>query len=82
MCTRNGDEISKADLGPLLDCIDIHIEVSRVYYEKLSRDRTGEMSESIHLESNIQEISAMRMRGGRAIFQVVGCRKMSIKMVL
>jgi magnesium chelatase family protein len=33
--------------GPLLDRIDIHIEVSRVDYEKLSGDRVGESSESI-----------------------------------
>jgi magnesium chelatase family protein len=34
-------------LGPLLDRIDIHIEVPRVDYEKLSGDRVGESSESI-----------------------------------
>ena len=33
--------------GPLLDRIDIHIEVPRVDYEKLSGDRAGESSESI-----------------------------------
>ena len=33
--------------GPLLDRIDIHIEVPRVDYEKLSGDRIGETSESI-----------------------------------
>ncbi|MFN8380631.1 MAG: YifB family Mg chelatase-like AAA ATPase [Anaerolineales bacterium] len=33
--------------GPLLDRIDIHIEVPRVDYEKLSSDRIGETSESI-----------------------------------
>jgi magnesium chelatase family protein len=33
--------------GPLLDRIDIHIEVPRVDYEKLSSDRMGERSESI-----------------------------------
>jgi magnesium chelatase family protein len=33
--------------GPLLDRIDIHIEVPRVDYEKLSGDRMGEKSESI-----------------------------------
>jgi len=33
--------------GPLLDRIDIHIEVPRVDYEKLSGDRVGETSESI-----------------------------------
>src|ERR1044071_2125615 len=33
--------------GPLLDRIDIHIEVPRVDYEKLSGDRVGELSECI-----------------------------------
>ncbi len=33
--------------GPLLDRIDIHIEVPRVDYEKLSGNRLGESSESI-----------------------------------
>jgi magnesium chelatase family protein len=33
--------------GPLLDRIDIHIEVPRVEYEKLSGDRIGESSDSI-----------------------------------
>jgi magnesium chelatase family protein len=33
--------------GPLLDRIDIHIEVPRVDYDKLSGDRMGETSESI-----------------------------------
>src|SRR5262249_38801616 len=33
--------------GPLLDRIDIHIEVPRVDYEKLSSDRLGESSEVI-----------------------------------
>ena len=35
--------------GPLLDRIDIHIEVPRVDYEKLSGDRVGESSEVIRL---------------------------------
>ena len=33
--------------GPLLERINIHIEVPRVDNEKLRRDRTGEMPESI-----------------------------------
>ncbi|RIK29062.1 MAG: magnesium chelatase, partial [Anaerolineae bacterium] len=33
--------------GPLLDRIDIHIEVPSVDYEKLSGDRLGETSETI-----------------------------------
>jgi magnesium chelatase family protein len=32
---------------PILDRIDIHIEVPRVDYEKLSNDRLGETSDSI-----------------------------------
>jgi magnesium chelatase family protein len=33
--------------GPLLDRIEIHIEVPRVDYEKLRGDRLGETAESI-----------------------------------
>jgi len=33
--------------GPLLDRIDIHVEVPRVDYEKLSSNRTSETSDSI-----------------------------------
>ena len=43
MVTRYQKRIS----GPLLDRFDIHIEVPRVEYEKLSSDRTGEPSEAI-----------------------------------
>jgi magnesium chelatase family protein len=46
--------------GPLLDRIDIHIEVPRVDYEKLSGDRVGESSESIRKRvqaaRNIQQL--------------------------
>lgn len=37
----------KSIFGPILDRIDIHIEVPRMDYEKLSGDRLGESSESI-----------------------------------
>ena len=37
----------KCITGPMLDRIDIHIEVPRVDYDKLSGDRVGESSESI-----------------------------------
>ena len=33
--------------GPMLDRIDIHIEVPRVDYEKLSDDRLGELSANV-----------------------------------
>ncbi len=35
--------------GPLLDRIDIHIEVPRVDYQKLRSDHMGESSETIRL---------------------------------
>ena len=43
MATKYHKRIS----GPLLDRSDIHIEVPRVDYDKLSGDRMGETSESI-----------------------------------
>jgi magnesium chelatase family protein len=55
MVTKYQKRISR----PLLDRIDIHIEVPRVDYEKLSGDRIGETSESIcarvQLARNIQQ---------------------------
>ena len=42
---------------PLLDRIDIHIEVPRVDYEKLSGDRMGEISEVIR-----ERVEAARQR--------------------
>ena len=41
--TRYAKRIS----GPLLDRIDIHIQVPRVEYEKLANRETGEPSEAI-----------------------------------
>ncbi len=41
--TRYGRRIS----GPLLDRIDIHVDVPRVNYEKLTSERLGESSETI-----------------------------------
>ena len=45
--------------GPLLDRIDIHIEVPRVDYQKLSSDRLGESSEAIRQRV---EIARQRQR--------------------
>ncbi|EFO81493.1 Mg chelatase, subunit ChlI [Oscillochloris trichoides DG-6] len=50
--------------GPLLDRIDIHVEVPRVNYEKLSSDRLGEPSS--HIRSRVlaaRERQAHRFRG-------------------
>jgi magnesium chelatase family protein len=49
-CTCSNSMVSryqKRISGPLLDRIDIHIDVPRVEYEKLSDDRLGEPSETI-----------------------------------
>ena len=49
-CTCSHSTVTKYQRrisGPLLDRIDIHIEVPRVDYEKLSSDRVGESSETI-----------------------------------
>ncbi len=46
--------------GPLLDRIDIHVEVPRVDYEKLSSDRAGETS--VKIRERVQAA-----RSGRAL---------------
>ena len=49
-CTCSAGTVTKYQKrisGPLLDRIDIHIEVPRVEYEKLSDDRLGEPSAAI-----------------------------------
>jgi magnesium chelatase family protein len=59
-CTCSSATVTKYQKrisGPLLDRIDIHIEVPRVDYEKLSGDRLGETSEVIR-----QRVQAARER--------------------
>lgn len=46
MVSRHQKRIS----GPLLDRIDIHVEVPRVDYEKLSSDRLGEPSRVVRAQ--------------------------------
>jgi magnesium chelatase family protein len=49
-CTCSASTVTKYQKrisGPLLDRIDIHIEVPRVEYDKLSEDRLGEPSSAI-----------------------------------
>jgi magnesium chelatase family protein len=59
-CTCSSSTVTKYQKrisGPMLDRIDIHIEVPRVDYEKLSGDRLGEMSATIR-----QRVQAARQR--------------------
>ena len=44
LCPFGCNQIPEAYIRPMLDRIDIHIEVPRVDYEKLSSDRLGESS--------------------------------------
>jgi magnesium chelatase family protein len=51
-CTCSDSTVTKYQKrisGPLLDRIDIHIQVPRVEYEKLSSDRVGEPSHTIQI---------------------------------
>jgi magnesium chelatase family protein len=53
--------------GPLLDRIDIHIEVPRVDYEKLSGNKLSESSESIRKRVQIaRDIQNKRFSSGKA----------------
>jgi magnesium chelatase family protein len=53
--------------GPLLDRIDIHIEVPRVDYEKLSGNRVGETSESIRMRVQAaRDIQNQRFANGES----------------
>ena len=51
----------KSISGPLLDHTDIHIEVSRVDYEKLSGNKLGELSEAIRKRvQNVRDVQNHR----------------------
>jgi len=64
MVTRYQKRIS----GPLLDRIDIHVEVPRVEYEKLSGDRMGEPSAAIRCRvETARERQARRFDGSRLL---------------
>jgi magnesium chelatase family protein len=63
-CTCSSSTITRYQKrlsGPLLDRIDIHVEVPRVNYEKLSDDRLGEPSEMVR--SRVE--AARQMQRGR-----------------
>lgn len=51
---------------PLLDCIDVHIEVPSVDYEKLSGDQMGETSEAIRNRVQAALLAQEKTRPGPA----------------
>ncbi|HEX9373832.1 MAG TPA: YifB family Mg chelatase-like AAA ATPase [Roseiflexaceae bacterium] len=54
--------------GPLLDRIDIHVEVPRVNYEKLSSERQGEASAAVRARvTAARQQQAERFRGTRLL---------------
>ena len=57
--------------GPLLDRIDIHIEVPRVDYEKLSGDRIGESSDSIRARVQAARDIQLRRFSGNGSSDIV-----------
>ena len=60
MITRYQKRLS----GPLLDRIDIHLDVPRVEYEKLSSERQGELSSAVRERvENAREIQRRRFAG-------------------
>ncbi|RPI86717.1 MAG: ATP-binding protein [Chloroflexi bacterium] len=66
-CTCSAGTITKYQKrisGPLLDRIDIHIEVPRVEYEKLSDGRVGESSDAVRLRvEKARDIQRKRFAG-------------------
>ena len=56
--------------GPLLDRIDIHIEVPRVDYEKLSGNKTSETSEAIRQFCQLQDEGQSLMRAAMSQLQL------------
>jgi magnesium chelatase family protein len=66
-CTCSPAQVSqyqKKISGPLLDRIDIHLQVSRVPYEKLSDMRTGESSEAVRARvQTARDRQAARFKG-------------------
>ena len=67
-CTCSNMVVSKYQKrisGPLLDRIDIHVEVPRVEYEKLSESRLGESSATVRERVEAaREIQRARFGGG------------------
>lgn len=63
-CTHTPAVITKYQKrisGPLLDRIDIHVEVPRVNYDKLSEDRVGEIRQYCKLQDEGQSLMRAAM---------------------
>jgi len=72
-CTCSNSTITryqKRISGPMLDRIDIHIEVPRVDYEKLSDDRLGEPSAKVQTRVEVAR-ERQRQRFGNSSDQQV-----------
>ncbi len=81
-CTCSSSTVTryqKRISGPLLDRIDIHVEVPRVDYEKLSDDRFGEPSASVQARvESAREVQRQRFHEhesspDNAIFDIISC---------
>ncbi len=70
-CTCSGMVVTKYQKrisGPMLDRIDIHIDVPRVDYEKLSEERMGETSETIRARvEQARQIQRQRFEGNESV---------------
>jgi len=66
-CTCSASTVTKYQKrisGPLLDRIDIHVEVPRVDYDKLSSDRMGEPSAAIRARvQRARQLQTLRFKG-------------------
>jgi magnesium chelatase family protein len=66
--------------GPMLDRIDIHIEVPRVDYEKLSGERTGEASEIVQARVEAaRAIQRERFKNDKGVHQNADMRVAEVR---
>jgi magnesium chelatase family protein len=66
--------------GPLLDRIDIHVEVPAVKYSELSSKRTGERSEEIRARvMNARSVQSARFRGRKGVYSNADMQSKEIK---
>ncbi len=75
-CTCSSSVITryqKRISGPMLDRIDIHIEVPRVDYEKLSDDRLGEPSANVQARVEAARERQRQRFGAKATPQQIAC---------